>query len=93
MPLSIGATGRMKSGTEGWIRVTILDYSDIMRGMSMPGHVVTRGGVEEYQVRVEEGKHKGEVRWMPANYVEAEPRASRTPPLNAKEYWRQQGYS
>lgn len=61
-------TGRMKSGTEGWIRVTILDYSDIIaRG---PGGILTRGGVETYKVRFEQGKHKGEVKNVPAHYVE-----------------------
>ena len=95
--LKPGSTGRMKSGTEGWIRVTVLDYSDILRSMSRPGHVVTRGGVEEYQVRFEEGKHKGEVRWVPANYIEAA-QTERTPGLyvataeSREEYWRRNGW-
>ncbi len=59
----------MNSATEGMVKVTILDYSDILRGMSMPGRIVTRGGIEEYQVRFETGKHAGEVKWVPANYV------------------------
>lgn len=63
---------RMKSANEGWIKVTVLDYSDIIKGASLPGAIVTKGSIEEYQIRFEEGKHKGEIKWVPSNYVEVD---------------------
>jgi len=63
-----GESARMKSPHEGWVKVTILDSSDIFaRG---PRSIITRGGVETYKVRFDEGKHKGEIRDVPANYVQ-----------------------
>lgn len=69
--LRIGDIGLMKSSTQGGIRVRILDYSDILSGF--PGMVVTQGSVTKYQVHFLEGKHTGEIQWVPANYVTLAP--------------------
>lgn len=70
LAIKLPAKGRMKSETEGWIPVTILDFSDIVsRG---PGGVITRGTIEQVQVRFEKGKHVGDVQWVAANFVEIE---------------------
>lgn len=57
----------MLSGTEGPIKVTVLE-----RSMLEPGSagIIFVGGGERCLVRFEEGKHKGELPcWVPANYV------------------------
>ena len=46
-------TAYVKSGSQGWIEVTILESSE-----------------ERYRVKVEEGKHKGAIVWVPANYLQ-----------------------
>ena len=63
--------GYMRSGTEGQIKVTVLDEaaptSNFVAGV---GSVIVPGASGKYLVRFEEGKHKGEEpRWVPANYV------------------------
>ena len=65
--LQPGTPVRMKSGTEGWIRGTVVEYFDLIP--SIPGMIYVGPG---YKVRVLEGKHKGEVIRLPANYVERE---------------------
>ena len=64
--LQPGQLVRLRSGTEGWVRGTIVEYSDIIP--SVGGVIYTGPG---YKVRVMEGKHQGEVLRLPANYVEA----------------------
>lgn len=65
MTLGLGTSVRMKSGTEGWIRGEVVEYSEIIP--SVGGVIYTGPG---YKVKVLEGKHKGEVIRFPANYVQ-----------------------
>ena len=65
--------GYMRSGTEGQIKVTVLESSDFSPTV---GGVLIAGGILRCLVRFEEGKHKGEEpRWVPANYVAFHPLA------------------
>lgn len=65
MELQPGTSVRMKSGTEGWVKGTVVEYFDVMP--TVGGVVYTGPG---YKVKVLEGKHKGQVVRLPANYVE-----------------------
>ncbi|HUU65410.1 MAG TPA: hypothetical protein VMW37_04815 [Dehalococcoidales bacterium] len=64
--LQPGQVVRLRSGTEGWVRGTIVEYSELIP--SVGGVILTGPG---YKVRVTEGKHQGEVLRLPSNYVEA----------------------
>ncbi len=65
MELEPGTPVRMKSGTEGWVKGTVVEYFDVIP--SVGGVIYTGPG---YKVKVLEGKHKGQELRLPANYVE-----------------------
>jgi hypothetical protein len=65
MELQPGTPVRMRSGTEGWVKGTVVEYFDIIP--SVGGVIYTGPG---YKVQVLEGKHKGQELRLPANYVE-----------------------
>lgn len=63
--LQPGQLVRLRSGTEGWIKGEVVEYADVIPSV---GGVVYTG--PSYKVRPLEGKHKGEIIRLPANYVE-----------------------
>lgn len=70
--LSPGTPVRMKSGSEGWVRGEVVEYYDVIPVPSAGGMTMMMGGgmTPGYKVRVLEGKHKGEILRLPADYVE-----------------------
>ena len=70
--LKPGTKVRLKSGTEGWIQGSIVEYIDIWPesrlGFSPLGAVVYTG--PHYRVYILQGKHKGETLTMPIEYIE-----------------------
>ncbi len=64
-----GTSVRLKSGTEGWIRGTIVEYFDIYL-MPPLGAIYGGGMAPGYKVHILEGKHKGETIRVPTNYVQ-----------------------
>ena len=69
--LTPGTAVRMKSGSEGWIKGEVVEYYDCIPTV---GGVMIGGGLTPgYKVRVLEGKHRGEVLSLPANYIETVP--------------------
>ncbi len=67
--LSPGSPVRMKSGSEGWVRGVIVEFTDVSPTPSSRGMTYAYTG-PGYKVKVLEGKHKGETIRLPANYVE-----------------------
>lgn len=65
-----GTPVRMKSGSEGWIKGEVVEYYDVIPVVG--GMMIGGGMIPGYKVRVLEGKHKGEILSLPANYVEPE---------------------
>ena len=65
MELEPGTPVRMKSGTEGWVKATVVEYFDLLP--TVGGMIYAGPG---YKVKVLEGKHKGQEIKLPANYVE-----------------------
>lgn len=63
--LKPGQLVRLRSGTEGWIRAEVVEYSEIIP--SVGGVIYTGPG---YKVKPLEGKHKGDIIRLPANYLE-----------------------
>jgi len=66
--LNPGTEVRLKSGTEGWVRATIVEHYDVIR--TVGGYMYGGGMTPGYLVHVLEGKHKGENINVPENYVE-----------------------
>lgn len=64
-----GTPVRLKSGTEGWVRGTIVEYFDVYT-MGPLGAIYGGGMAPGYKVHILEGKHKGETIRVPTNYVE-----------------------
>ena len=65
MELQPGRLVRIKSGTEGWVKGTVVEYYDLIP--SVGGMIYAGPG---YKVKVLVGKHKGQELRLPANYVE-----------------------
>ena len=65
--LTPGTKVRMKSGSEGWIKGEVVEYTDLIP--SVGGYIYVGPA---YKVYVLEGKHKGETLRLPANYLEPE---------------------
>lgn len=63
-----GSIVRLKSGTEGWVKGQIVEYTDLISYPALGAAIYTGPG---YKVYVLEGKHKGETIRVPANYVES----------------------
>lgn len=78
--LKPGTQVRMKSGTEGWIRGRVVEYTELMPAVG--GYVYTGPG---YKVFALEGKHKGETLRLPANYIEPMERAEAKPEVKGVE--------
>jgi hypothetical protein len=57
----------MKSGTEGWVAGEIVEYADLETFPPLYAAIYTG---PSYKVKVLEGKHKGKILRLPANYVE-----------------------
>jgi len=66
-PLQEGDLVRLKSGTQGWIKGQIVEYTDLL---SFPPLGMGMYTGPAYKVYILEGKHKGETLRLPANYVE-----------------------
>ena len=68
----------MRSGSQGWIRVSVIDERETVPAIDSgfgTGEIGGMGriygpGTDQYLVHIEEGKHQGEVIWVPKNYVE-----------------------
>lgn len=67
--LADGTPVRLKSGSEGWIRGTVVEYFDVYSFGSL-GSIYGGGMAPGYKVHILEGKHKGETIRVPTNYVE-----------------------
>jgi len=65
--LEEGSIVRLKSGTEGWVKGRVVEYTDLMTYPPLGAAIYTGPG---YKVYILEGKHKGETMRMPENYVE-----------------------
>ena len=59
-------TGWMKSGSQGWIKVNVLEDVEFTRA---PGGVVVGPGMGHTKVYVLEGKHAGDTIDVPRHYV------------------------
>lgn len=65
--LKEGSIVRLKSGTEGYVKGQIVEYTDLIPYSALGGAILTG---PSYKVYMLEGKHKGETVRVPANYVE-----------------------
>ena len=66
--LEPGTEVRLKSGSQGWIKATIVEYYDVIPAV---GGVIYGGGMTPgYKVHILEGKHAGDTIRVPMNYVE-----------------------
>lgn len=86
-----GTRVRLKSGTEGWVEGEVVQYYDVIPvvGGMMYGGGVTPG----YEVRVLQGKHKGQTLRLPLNYVEPAPSPSGEPAQKTTQAWSPQDFA
>lgn len=68
--LGPGREVRLKSGTEGWVKATIVEYFDVLTYPALRGAIYGGGMAPGYKVHILEGKHAGETIRVPESYVE-----------------------
>ena len=69
--LKPGTKVRLRSGTEGWVQGSIVEYTELdpPSKYGRPLGAAMYVG-PHYRVYILEGKHKGETLTLPANYVQ-----------------------